>query len=505
MEKKIEKLETLHESMEEIKKLLTEKQPSVNASMFDSEPREPLDLHPVEFISDGTRMITAPVLLREGDKAWWRYSADFVRSVEILECTMPTKLRVQPIYTIKCANGQTHDVRHPELFITKDCVTTWDRTGKITSESSLLGATDRLDTDAIGGKYPQHQILQWKNLDPSEFKLNNLHTSIKEFKLDSDSIVELKDLMNVLSSAVTGASKTGILKLPAIKDLSPLVSIRDIMMPPSSYPSYERAKACYGNIANEISTLLSSKEFAKSAPKAKVALSAVARGNYDGIDMLDHLLRSRIPILGATDFHPYSVIMSLQAEDGMLLIRFISMAQDIQAQLSLSAHPHDDNTLFKQFITELVKTNVHSFVSATFSAFNRFQKQNGNMLRYTDESIDTVSTDLIDGKAPEVLYLNDKVHQTDSTAGNPSAFRNGLNKHKAKSNFSRLKFASMKVDEASENSAAAHDDASVQELDCTPEELQQAEESAADLFDKIGSEYTAVIRMSSIKTSSSGQ
>jgi hypothetical protein len=491
MEEKIGKLETLHESMEQIKQLRTEKKSSVDASLFDTEPREPLDLHPVEFISDGTKMITAPVLLREGDKAWWRYSADLTCSVEVLKCSEPTRLRVQPIYTIRCLNGQTHDVRHSQLFITKDRATTWNRTGRITSESSLLDATNRLDAHAIGGKYPEHQILQWKNLDPSQFKLNNLQTSIKDFKLDSDSIVELKDLMAVLSSAVTGASKTGILKLPSIKNLSPSVSIRDLMMPPPTYPRYEVAKACYGNIANAISTLLNSKEFAKNAPKAKIALSVVARGNFDGIEMLDYLLRSRIPILGATDFHPYSIIMSLQVEDGMLLInKFIALAQDIQSQLSLSAHPHDDNTLFKQFITELMKTNVHSFISAAFSAFNRFLKQNGNMLRYADESIDSVPTDLIDGKAPEVLYLTNKAHQSNSTTGNPSAYRNGLTKHKAKSNFSRLKFPSMKTKEVSENSTAVQDHASVQELDYDPEELQQAEESAADLLDKIESEYT---------------
>jgi hypothetical protein len=112
------------------------------------------------------------------------------------------------------------------------------------------------------------------------------------------------------------------------------------------------------------------------------------------------------------------------------------------------------------------------------------------MLRYTDESIDSVSTDLIDGKAPEILYLTNKTHESDQTAGNPLAFCNGLNRHKATSNFSRLKFAPMMIDEASEKSAAVQDDASVQELDCTPEELQQAEEPAADLFDKIESKYT---------------
>jgi hypothetical protein len=235
LEKKINKLETLHESVEEIKNLILGKAGGIDPALFDSEPRQPLDLHPFEFISEGTKMTMAPVLFREEDEAWWRYSSDLVRSVEILECTLPTKIHIHPIYTIKCVYGQMHDVRHNELFITRDRATTWDRTGKISTDSSLLDTTDRLDAHAIGGTYPEHRIIQWKSLDASQFKLSTIVTSLKEFKLQSNSIVELKDMMNRISTSITGASKTGLLKLPAISDLSPSTSIRDLWMPPPSY------------------------------------------------------------------------------------------------------------------------------------------------------------------------------------------------------------------------------------------------------------------------------
>lgn len=99
LEKKINKLETLHESVEEIKNLILGNAGGIDPALFDSEPRQPLDLHPFEFISEGTKMTMAPVLFREEDEAWWRYSGDLVRSVEILECTLPTKIHIHPIYT----------------------------------------------------------------------------------------------------------------------------------------------------------------------------------------------------------------------------------------------------------------------------------------------------------------------------------------------------------------------------------------------------------------------
>jgi hypothetical protein len=99
----------------------------------------------------------------------------------------------------------------------------------------------------------------------------------------------------------------------------------------------------------------------------------------------------------------------------MQLGDFITKAQDIQAQLTMSAHPHKDNSLFERFLVELMKTNVHSFISSTFGTFNRFRKKNGIMNRYTGDNVDTIATDLIDGQAPAVLYLTDAKRESNST------------------------------------------------------------------------------------------
>ncbi len=56
--------------------------------------------------------------------------------------------------------------------------------------------------------------------------------------------------------------------------------------------------------------ILTNKEFAKKALKAKFAISSVAK-TLDRIDMLDYLYKLRIPMLGATDFNAYVKIMTL--------------------------------------------------------------------------------------------------------------------------------------------------------------------------------------------------
>lgn len=121
----------------------------------------------------------------------------------------------------------------------------------------------------------------------------------------------------------------------------------------------------------------------------------------------------------------------------MLLITFITKAQDIHAQLLISSHPSTGNTLFKQFLTELMKTNIHSHISGFLTEFNRFSKASANMDQYSKETIDTVSWYLIDGKAPEVLYLTDKVNSIPNhDVNHPSPFNNAHARHKSRSNFS---------------------------------------------------------------------
>jgi hypothetical protein len=191
----------------------------------------------------------------------------------------------------------------------------------------------------------------------------------------------------------------------------------------------------------------------------------------DSIDVLDFLLRSRIPTLGATDFNAYEVIMSLVVENGMLLINFLSKAQDIQAQLTLSAHPQEDNTLFKQFLTQFMRTNVHTYVSSVFKDFNKFSKRTGGRKRYENDTINSVSTDLIDAKADDVLYLKD-YKPSNAHVNDPSPFKDGHNKHRSRSNFSRLKFAPMNVNTQNEGAEATEQEQGLaddndEEIECT--------------------------------------
>jgi hypothetical protein len=72
--------------------------------------RETVDLAPVDIVADGIALTSSPVMFKVEDSAWWRYSGDMMRLVEILEVTPPTPIRRQPNYFVRCQNGQTHSV-----------------------------------------------------------------------------------------------------------------------------------------------------------------------------------------------------------------------------------------------------------------------------------------------------------------------------------------------------------------------------------------------------------
>ena len=468
---------------------------AIEAHKDDATPRTKVDLPLRTITSQGVELTTSPVILLPSDEGiQWLYSGDLTRSVKVIECTMPTHVRRQPIYHIKCSGttGQEYDVRHDDLFISKSSALRLDRNGVIRSTGSVLSATDQLDLHATDGNFSKQDGVLWKSLNSSEFKLANLQTAIEKIALQSDSIVEIKRIHDSISTAITGASKTGLLRLPSILELSPTTSIRDKLMPPPSYPHYDRAKACYGNIASSIAVRLSQKAFSEHAPKAKLALAAVSNGKMDGIDQLYYLYKTRLPILGATGFNAYAEIMSLTITDGMELVSFIAKAQDIQAQLELSGHPATDNTLLQHFLSQLMKSNVHSYISGTFSNLNRFNKQHGNMKPYTDDSIDSISQDLLDGGAADILRLTDKINQEPPDLNATPAFQKAMFRHKARSNISKLKFGSMTTPSTDTTTTQDNtDDASVLPSECTEEDIAEAIDIVNPILDTLSIDPTA--------------
>ena len=193
---------------------------------------QPLDL-PLKIVNyQGREMSNSPVLLHPGDEAFWKYGNDLMRSVTVVETTLPTILRRQPIYHIRCANGQEHDVHHDKIYISKTDTLALDEDGVIRSSGSVLSASDHLDLHAIDGPHSPEVAAIWASLNPEKFKLHNLKTHLKDFALPDDSIVSIVNAYDFFSGAITAASTTGIVRLPDISALSPDVTISFCPHPP---------------------------------------------------------------------------------------------------------------------------------------------------------------------------------------------------------------------------------------------------------------------------------
>ena len=135
---------------------------------------------------------------------------------------------------------------------------------------------------------------------------------------------------------------------------------------------------------------------------------SVTNGNKDRFDQLDYFYRSTIPFLGLTDFDPYKTIQLLIVTDGMQLETFISKAQDVQMQLEIAAVANNDNALLKQFLEQLMLTNLQPLLANKNHQFNQFRKQNPLGKVYIEETVDTIADYLLDGNAPSTLRLLNK-------------------------------------------------------------------------------------------------
>jgi hypothetical protein len=132
----------------------------------------------------GRELFTSPCLLIIGDEVNWKYSGNLIKQVKIVQVEKPKLLRRHPIYHVELSNGKTHDVRHDELFITKDEATQLSPTGMITARQSILTtASSQLDLACIGNQYLPQQIKLWESMNSEKFKLSNFRTAINSIVL----------------------------------------------------------------------------------------------------------------------------------------------------------------------------------------------------------------------------------------------------------------------------------------------------------------------------------
>jgi hypothetical protein len=236
-----------------IQQLLSSSDPDQSISFHCSDNKhscQPVDLYHIQITSQCHQTITPPVLFQVGVKVCWKCSGDLIRHVAIMEVTKPTLIHRLPIDHIKYKHGNEHDVPRADLFISEDAATKLDVNCLISANRSILTVSSWLDLVAIGGTASPDEMEMWEVLNRGHFNQSTFQTAIENLTLQDDSIVTLKRFHKSLSTSITAARKTGVLRLPNLTDLGPSITIRDPMLPPPTYWHFSMTKGCYYNIAH---------------------------------------------------------------------------------------------------------------------------------------------------------------------------------------------------------------------------------------------------------------
>ena len=380
--------------------------PDHTSGTIDPHERIPVHLAPSIEHFHGQEMTTSPVMFVVNDEVYWRYTSDIFQAVRIMEVEAPTMIRRQPVYHVMLLNNdQEHDVRHDELFISSSRASILDPQGVLMANSIDLSAMDRMNLAAMDNQATPRQIQLWSAMDTNNLKLSDLISSMKEITLPSDSLVAAKNAYAQISMALLAATR-GKVDLPTLTELSPMISIRSLMVPPTTYPKYAIAMSFYQAVCQVISNQISNESFAKAAPKARSCLRTVINGEKDGIDQLYHLLKNIFPFLGAFGFDPTEVINALVATDGMQIEAFIEQALDIESQLKLAGVPIQPNQLIKRFFAQLMRSSTFQPLLATKNhIFQEEMRLSGNKQEYTQESISSLSSYILRGNPPTTIAI----------------------------------------------------------------------------------------------------
>ena len=73
-------------------------------------------------------------------------------------------------------------------------------------------------------------------------------TSMKDEHLMNDSLTSIEQFYAAIKIFLQAANKKNIDILPELSELSPMNTLRLVILPPPSYAEYGRAKACYNAI-----------------------------------------------------------------------------------------------------------------------------------------------------------------------------------------------------------------------------------------------------------------
>ena len=355
----------------------------------------------------GKTFQTAPVLYQVGDRVLWKYGNDIMVPVEIMEVTMPSLLRRQPIYHIRFGNRDgSHDIPHNELFIPLDRDNALDPAGLLTINEVVPAIPDQLEIESSSLAWTPEEVSRWSAMKSSNFKMSTFMYALKDHSIKSDNVTAIEKLYRDIAIFLRSASRVGANIMLPLSSLSPSTSLRDLILPPPSYSNYGIAKACFDGIGEHIMQVLEQDNLTKLAPKAGRVLQLHLNSTKDGWEVLKRLLKERLPYLGASGFDTQSIINSIVATNGMLFDDLVSTIQSAQRSIQVSGMQLEPNILMKRVIQELMKcSNLSPLLSIKNHAFHLFCRQTGNAKQWDGEGVDTILDYLQEGSPPSVLIV----------------------------------------------------------------------------------------------------
>lgn len=211
-----------------------------------------------------------------GDIPLWLYSSNMLLKVEILEATPPAMCRRQPSYHVKFVAGQgsrvgTHNVHHDYLFTPRDSSAVLDPNGRLDANLDSLRMGDQLAAHKIPD-VSDLLIERWGGMDLDSSKIKDFIATFKDEVLSSDALTALETFYYSLQITPQSAYCQNIDILPEISKLSPLLSLRDIVLPPPPYAHFDRVRTCYNSIGRVLHQVLHRSELTAKAHLAREAL-----------------------------------------------------------------------------------------------------------------------------------------------------------------------------------------------------------------------------------------
>lgn len=222
-------------AMDSILELLTKKKSGDASVASNPAVPNPATFHPTfekvnvpiqEYTYGGRDMVTCGVVFKEGSKVFWKYGNDLMRDVTIVEVVRARKA-LYPSYHVEFGHDESHLVRHDELYIPTDSNPMMNPEGIIHATDDPIPVAAQLHMSVMKDKNPR-LIKMYDAMNDEKFKLDTLVSSIKDLVLADDKLITLKQFYGAISMGALAASK-GALQIPTLDQLSPEISIKQII------------------------------------------------------------------------------------------------------------------------------------------------------------------------------------------------------------------------------------------------------------------------------------